>query len=150
GPLGALKNSFRARPSSISAAKGEGAGGWPAGGGGDCMGRTYSALASSGRGGESGCGSLAMTMAPLSLPLYFAKSSLLLASKKTTGPRTVPLVPGAQPAEAMVSGCSVGAMMRAEAVPRVQEWAMVHGSRCTFTKPYVLITSAVHSLACLS
>src|SRR5215472_13461472 len=66
------------------------------------------------------------------------------------GPRTLPFVLGDHPAEAIVSGCSVGEMIRAEAVPRVHERAMVHGSRCTLERPYLRNSSAVHSFACFN
>src|SRR6266436_1536551 len=66
------------------------------------------------------------------------------------GPRIVPGVLGDHPAEAIVNGCSAGAIIRALAIPRVHECAIVHGSRCTFTSPYFFICSAVHSLAFLS
>jgi hypothetical protein len=59
-----------------------------------------------------------MTIAPFSFPLNFAKSSGFFASKYTTGPRTVFFVTGAHAAAAIVSGCSVGAMIFAVAVPR--------------------------------
>src|SRR5205814_9844665 len=91
-----------------------------------------------------------MTIAPFNLPRNFSNSGLVLASKYTTGPRTTPGVPGAQPADAIVNGCSVGATMRAFAAPRVQECAIVHGSRCTFTRPYRFICSAVQSFAFFS
>ena len=71
-------------------------------------------------------------------------------STYATEPRTIPAVPGAQPADAIVSGCSVGDTMRACAVPRVQECAMVHGSRCTFVRPYSRNFTAVQSLACFN
>src|SRR5713226_1716249 len=40
--------------------------------------------------------------------------------------------------------------MRACDVPRVQECAIVHGSRCTLVRPYSRNFAAVHSLACFS
>src|SRR5258707_3836605 len=70
-----------------------------------------------------------MTIAPFSFPRNFSKSSFVFASKYTTGPRSTPLVPGDHPADAIVSGCPAGLTMRACAVPRVQECAIVHGSR---------------------
>src|SRR6266849_2259216 len=92
-------------------------------------------------------GSVVMTMAPFSLPLYFCSSSVLCALTYTTGPRTTPAVPGDQPAEASVSGCSAGLRMRPRAVPRRQARAMVHASRCTFDRPYLRNISAVQRLA---
>src|SRR4029077_2577444 len=91
-----------------------------------------------------------MTIAPLSFPRNFSKSSLVLASKYTTGPRTGPLVPGAHPADAIVNGCSVGDTIRARAVPRVQECAMVHGSNFTLVRPYSRNLAAVQSFACFN
>src|SRR6266404_1842065 len=134
----------------MNAAKGGGRAGWPFSGGGVCIGRFTSLNGSSGFGGERLAGSWAITIAPFSFPRYFSKSSSVLMSTYTTEPRTTPAVPGAQPADAIVSGCSVGDTMRACAVPRVQECAMVHGSRCTFVRPYSRNFTAVQSLACFN
>src|SRR6266851_6863322 len=91
-----------------------------------------------------------MTIAPFSFPRYFSKSSFVFASKYTTGPRTIPLVPGDHPADAIVKGCSVGDTIRARAVPRVQVWAMVQGSNFTLVRPYSRNLAAVQSFACFS
>ncbi len=40
--------------------------------------------------------------------------------------------------------------MRARAVPRVQERAMVHGSSFTLVSPYSRNLAAVHSFACFN
>src|SRR5713226_10026760 len=91
-----------------------------------------------------------MTIAPFNFPRNFSKSSFVFGSKYTTGPRTTPLVPGDHPADAIVNGCSVGLTMRARAVPRVQECAIVHGSSFTLVRPYSRNLAAVQSLACFN
>src|SRR3984893_2943675 len=91
-----------------------------------------------------------MTIAPVSFPWNFVKSFFSLASKYTTGPAIAPDVPGDHPADAMVSGCSVGLTRRALAAPRAQERSMVQGSRCALLNPYLENISRVQSLACLS
>src|SRR5208283_2186582 len=101
-----------------------------------------------GVGGERARGSCPITIAPFSFPANLAKSWGPFASKYTTGPRTVPLVFGDQAAEAIVSGCSVGASTRAFAVPRTHACGIVYASRWTFVRPYFLNISTVQSLAC--
>src|SRR5258708_40295256 len=89
-----------------------------------------------------------MPILSLRFPLNFQKPAFAFPSKYTPGPRTIPAVLGAHPADAMVKGCTAGATIRALAAPRVHECAIVHGSRCTFTSPYSFIFAAVHSFAC--
>src|SRR5579862_2110716 len=91
-----------------------------------------------------------MTIEPFNLPRNFSKSFFSFASKYTTVPLTAPGVPGDHAADAIVSGWSAGAVMRARAVPRVHGRATAHGSRCAFDNPYSANFCFVHSLARLS
>src|ERR1700682_6668311 len=91
-----------------------------------------------------------MTIAHFSFTWNFAKPFFSLASKYTTGPVMAPGVLGDHPADAMVSGCSLGLTIRALARPRVHECSMVHGSRCALVNPCFANISRVQSLACLS
>jgi len=59
-------------------------------------------------------------------------------------------VPGDHPAEAIIKGCSAGLIIRARALPRVQERAIVQGSSFTFVSPYLRNISAVQSFACFN
>ncbi len=91
-----------------------------------------------------------MTIAPFNFPRNFSRSSFVFASTYTSGPRTIPFVPGDHPAAAIVSGWTVGLTMLACAGPRVQERAMLHGSSFTPVRPYSRNLAAVHSFACFN
>src|SRR5260370_34247676 len=88
-----------------------------------------------------------MTIAPFSFPGNFSKSFFVFASKYTIGPRTIPFVPGDHPADAIVSGWTAGLTIRACAVPRDQDRAMVHGSSLTLVSTYSRHVAAVQSFA---
>src|SRR6266404_2160068 len=83
------------------------------------------------------------TIAPLSFPLYCSRSSTFSKTTPTTDPRTDPFVLGDHPAAANVNICSVGTTNRPVAGPRVQLFAIVQSSRCTFASPAALNCSAV-------
>src|SRR5258708_39229156 len=86
-------------------------------------------------------------MAALGSPLYGSRSSIFSNVTPTTGPRTGPFVLGDHPAEASVNVCSVGTISRPVDGPRVQLFAIVQSSRCTFERPADLNCSAVQWLA---
>ena len=87
------------------------------------------------------------TIAPFSFPLYCSKSSSFSNAHANHRPRTGPFVLGDHPAAASVNICSVGAITRPVAGPRVQLFAIVHGSRCAFASPSALNCSSVQWLA---
>src|SRR6202171_4694581 len=69
-----------------------------------------------------------MTIAPFNFPLYRCKSSTFSDATPITGPRRAPFVATDQPAVSSVSTWRVGEMICPVAGPRVQLFAMVHGS----------------------
>jgi hypothetical protein len=82
-----------------------------------------------------------------SFPLYFASSACVWPSISTTGPVTLPFVPGAHAYEATMSGITCGSFITIVAVPRSQPTGISQGSSFTFSSPYSFIFSAVHLLA---
>src|ERR1035438_2306381 len=83
------------------------------------------------RGSSISLGCPKRIIAPFSLPRYFSKSSRFWYATPATGPRTAPSVLADHPPVASVKDCSAGARIRPVAGPRVQLFAMLHGSRRT-------------------
>src|SRR2546427_9828964 len=94
-------------------------------------------------------GGRSMTHDPRTLPRDAAKLSGVVASIRTTGPRTGrPPVPGAQAQLAAVRACGRGAISRAHIGPRVQVPPNRHASRGA-SRPEARKPSTVPSFAAL-
>src|SRR6266581_3659065 len=92
-------------------------------------------------------GGRSITNAPFTLALLASRLSGVLASIRTTGPRTVlPLVPGAHAQLAATTSCARGATSRAHIGPRVHVPPKFQGSRWP-SSPYSWNLRSVQSLA---
>src|SRR6266516_2895451 len=92
-------------------------------------------------------GARSITNAPFTLALLASRLSGVLASMRTTGPRTaLPLVPGAHAQLAATTSCTRGATMRTDRGPRAQVPPKFHGSSCPVS-PYSWNLRSVQSLA---